>query len=104
MKRKLICIFLYFLVNGLIFAGDCPDHGPHSRYYCPKCEYNKASNKGNSASSNARKYNDAFCNSSNENKEKICRDGYSSGYGDKIWCDTCDGYFPIAGHSCKVKK
>ena len=104
MKKIILCCICSFILCFFAFGKTCKDHGYNYTSYCPECEYNKANNKGSLNSGVGKKYNDSFCNSSNETKEKICRDGYSDGYGEKIWCNNCYAYFPTSGHTCKIKK
>ena len=104
MKKK-FCGLICTLLTSFVFAGGtCKDHGDYSGRYCPSCEYNKAYNKGSYNSDHGQRYNDSFCNSSNDNKEKTCRDGYSDGYGDqKEWCPKCKAYYPTGTHNCTKK-
>lgn len=103
--KKYIILLIICTISGYLFAkGTCKDHGDYSGSYCPICEYNKAKNKGSYNSDHGQRYNDSFCNSSNENKEKTCRDGYSDGYGnEKEWCPRCKSYYPTGTHSCTKK-
>lgn len=77
--KKIFCGLICTLLTSFVFAdGICKDHG--------------------------QRYNDSFCNSSNDNKEKTCRDGYSDGYGDqKEWCPKCKAYYPTGTHNCTKK-
>lgn len=104
MKKYVVCCIFCFALCVFVFSKTCNDHGEYTGYYCPKCEYNEAYNKGTLHSGAGKQYKDSFCNSPNENKEKICREGYDEGYGEKIWCNNCGKYFPATGHSCKIKK
>ncbi len=113
MKKIIFFLVTFCVANAIVFAaGTCKDHGPHSSSYCPECAYNRGYNAGSAASNSGGKYSDRICrkkkydsrvDETNENKIKDCIDGYNSAYGEKVWCIDCNGYFPVAGHSCKRK-
>lgn len=99
MKKYLIMALTLCITCSFIFAkGTCKDHGYYPGSYCPDCLYNKAKNKGSYNADHGQRYQDSFCNSSNNNKDKTCRDGYSEGYGEKEWCPKCKAYFPAGTH------
>lgn len=118
MKKIIFFLVTFCVANAIVFAaGTCKDHGTYSGSYCTECAYNKGYNAGSSASNSGKKYDDRVCRTEkggnyiqstrvpikNQNKVKDCIDGYNSAYGEKIWCNDCGGYFPVAGHSCKRK-